>query len=77
MKDSFDFYIYHKTRSVLDFKYIGVVFEREERELLKVTQDKYPNHIIRMPNHDLVASGFISGIGGSVPADCNGEYLIL
>ena len=68
---------YHKTRSVLDFVFIDKVFEADERELLRKTQDKYPNAIIHMPNVDLIASGRIKGIGGSVPANWDGTTVNL
>lgn len=68
---------YHKTRSVIDFVFIDKVFESDERELLRKTQEKYPNAIIRMPNADLIASGIIKGIGGSVPAQWDGTTVKL
>jgi hypothetical protein len=58
---------YHATRTSIDAKFIDSVFERDERELLARLQMKYPGKIIHMPNCDLIAPGFIKGIGGSVP----------
>jgi len=72
MRNINEIYEYHKNRTILDFKFIESVFDREERKYLKELQNKFPNHIIQMPNSDLKARGFISGIGGSVPADWNG-----
>ncbi len=63
---------YHKNRTTLDYKFIDAVFEREERRLLAELQSKYPNYIIRMPNSDLKAPGYIKGIGGSLPPNWNG-----
>lgn len=63
---------YHRTRSCIDFNFIKNVFERDERQKLEELQSKLPNHIIRMPNSDLIAMGYIEGIGGSVPAEWNG-----
>lgn len=57
---------YHKTRSSIDYTFIASVFERDERELLAQTIQRYPGCNIRMPNADLIASGRISGIGGVV-----------
>lgn len=62
---------YHKTRSVLDCKYVVSIFDKQERQILTELQVKYPNHIIRMSNSDLIAAGHISGIGGSVPSNWN------
>ena len=71
IEENSELYKYHKNRSILDFTYINNVFEKDEREMLKRLQDKYPTHIIRMPNSDLIAEGVISGIGGCVPAYCS------
>ena len=68
---------YHKTRSILDFVFIDKVFEADERELLRKTQAKHPHAIILMPNADLIASGRIKGIGGSVPAEWDGTVIRL
>ena len=68
---------YHKTRSVLDFVFIDKIFESDERELLRKTQEKHHNAIIHMPNSDLIASGRIKGIGGSVPAQWDGSTVNL
>jgi hypothetical protein len=63
---------YHNTRSILDCKFIVSIFDKQDREILKMLQTKYPNHIIHMPNSDLIAEGYISGIGGSVPLNWTG-----
>lgn len=68
---------YHQSRSVLDTNFIRVIFERDERSKLEAVQQRHPNSIIFMPNSDLVAMGVISGIGGSVPSDWNGEVIRL
>jgi len=73
IEENSELYKYHKNRSILDFTYINSVFEKDDREMLKRLQDKHPNHIIRMPNSDLIAARVISGIGGSVPANWNGR----
>lgn len=68
---------YHSKRSVLDFVFIDKIFEKDERELLRKTQEKHPNAIIFMPNSDLIADYDVKGIGGSVPNDWNEEVLRL
>lgn len=63
---------YHKNRQSIDFNYIEHVFIKQEREYLESLQKMYPNHIIKMPNHDLISNGRIKGYGGSVPYNWNG-----
>ena len=57
---------YNKDRTIVDYQFIASLFEKDERAMLNNTQQKFPNSIIRMPNADLIASGIVSGVGGSV-----------
>ena len=65
---------YHENRTALDYTFIESLFDRDDRTYLKKLQSKYPKHIIRLSNADLIAQGFVKGIGGSVPANWNGLY---
>lgn len=66
---------YHKTRSVLDMKFIEAVFLQDERELLNKAERSHPGAIIRMPGWEYPTSGY----KGSVPASSgwNGEVIQL
>jgi hypothetical protein len=68
---------YHKTRSSIDFNFIENVFVNDDRKALHEAQEKHPNSIIKMRNHDLISSGYLSGYGGSIPADWDGTIIQL
>ena len=60
---------YHKDRSCLDFNYITRLFIKDDKDLLTKTQELFPNHIIRLPDSDLVAEDIVKSYGGSVPVN--------
>ena len=64
---------YHKTRSVLDMKFIEAVFLQDDRELLESVRKQHPNAIIRMPGWEYPTSGY----KGSVPSNWNEEVIQL
>lgn len=49
------------------------LFDEDDRVFLCFAQKKHPKSIIRSPNADLIASGYIRGIGGCVPVDWDGS----
>jgi hypothetical protein len=63
---------YYKKHGYLDSNVIDSRFEKDERALLEKYVNLYPNHIIRMPNFDLISKGFLTGIGGYIPSEWNG-----
>ena len=69
--------LYHEKRTILDYAFIAAVFDKDDRNILKKTQAKYPHSIIRMPCADLIANGYIKGLGGSVPLDHDGSVVQL
>ena len=60
---------YHKHRTCLDFNYINRLAIKEDKDYLTRMQALLPNHIIRLPDADLVAKGIIKSYGGSVPVN--------
>ena len=64
---------YHKTRTVLDINFILAVFDRQDRETLKMAEQEHPGSIIRSPHVDVIMGGGMKGLGGSVPANWNGS----
>ena len=72
----------HLAKNPLDFKAWVKLFDEYERLFLDNVQKKYPRSIIRSPVADLIASGHLTGVGGSVPAywdwsiyDWNGKQI--
>ena len=64
---------YHKTRSVLDMKFIEVEFLQDDRELLELVRKQHLNAIIRMPGWEYPTLGY----KGSVPSNWNEEVIQL
>lgn len=68
---------HYRNRTVLDSKYELLQCDKLDRAILQNLQEDFPNSIIRMANSDLIASGYINGLGGSVPAEWDGSIVDL
>lgn len=58
---------YHSTRTQLDYTFIIAMLDRSDRETLSRLIKEHPRSVIRMPSHDLMSEGYVTGYGGACP----------